>query len=154
MKMAGIFGLTFLFLGFFQTSHGASSSVTINNSINTSNSNTTTSNCETSVRIESNGEVKEYKSEDCGSVDMQSSDGNSRVKINTNQNSNTTTPKPTNSMAPKSTNTPLPIEDRAQDRIDEATKEAQKKVEDIREKQKNFFERLEELIREFFSNLF
>lgn len=148
MKKAVVLA-TFLLLIAVQNVDSASSSVNIKNSVNTSNSTSSTSNCKTEVRIESNGEVKEYKSENCESVNMESSDGNSKVIINNNSNSNTqtTTPKPTKQPSPT-------ISGEIQEEIDVATREAQAKIEKTEEEQMDFFQRLEQLIRNFIKSIF
>ncbi|MDO8269656.1 MAG: hypothetical protein Q7T54_03235 [Candidatus Levybacteria bacterium] len=115
----------------------ASAKVDIQNNFNsTSTTNTNTSTSNTKVRIETNGEVKEYESSNGEDVNMESSDGSSKVTIKNNGGSVSITPKPTLK------------ED------ENATNEAKDKVMTLKEKQKDFFEKLGELIKNFFANLF
>src|SRR3989344_4693270 len=56
---------------------------------NTSTSNNSSSECYTEVRIDSNGEKKEYISDDCKDVTMESSNGNNSVKVSNSTGSST-----------------------------------------------------------------
>lgn len=60
----------------------SSSHVTVNNSVNSSSNSTNTSDSHTDIKIETNGEVKEYHSDDPGSISVQSDNGVAQVKIN------------------------------------------------------------------------
>ena len=89
------------------TSGGSNTHVVVNSNVNTSNVTTTNTNSRTTVHIENNGEVKDFDTNGDESVDWQSNDGKSSVKINNNSakvQSNSTqkitttptvTPKPT-----------------------------------------------------------
>ena len=113
-----------------------SANVNVQNSFNSSTTSTNTTTSHTKVRIETNGEVKEYESNNGGDVHMESSDGSSKVNI-TNKGTVTKEEKEKIEMEKK-----------------EATEEAKKKVETVKEQQKDFFKKLEEWIKDFFHNLF
>lgn len=69
---------------------GSSSNVSINNNVVSNSNSQTTSKTKTDIRIESNGELKEYHSEDGGSVSIESSDGKAKVNVNSQTNSQNT----------------------------------------------------------------
>lgn len=76
----------------------ASAKVNISNNFNTSSTATGNSTSNTKIRIETDGEVKEYESNNGEDVNMESSDGTSKVTIKNSGGSNTSTsitPKPT-----------------------------------------------------------
>lgn len=77
---------------------GAKSSVNVNNSVSSTSNQSSTSQNHTSIRIETNGQVKTFESDTPGNVHLESDDGSSLVDINNN-----ITP------APKSTFTLPPI---------------------------------------------
>lgn len=66
------------------TSGSSNTRVVVNSNVTTSNVTTTNSNSRTTVHIENNGEVKDFDTNGDESVDWQSSDGKSSVKINNN----------------------------------------------------------------------
>ncbi len=74
------------------TSTGSNTHIVVNSNVNSSTTNTSTVNSNTKVHIETNGEVKDFNTSGDESVDWQSSDGKSSVKINNNAK---VTPKPT-----------------------------------------------------------
>ncbi len=119
----------------------ASAKVSIQNNFNSTGTSTNTVDTHTKVRIETNGEVNEYESSNGEDVTIESSNGNAKVNI-------------TN----KSNTSPPPSTLGAQEKNSDATKTAaqnnERKNQSLKEKQKDFFEKLEELIRNFFANLF
>lgn len=119
----------------------ASAKVSIQNNFNSTGTSTNTVDTHTKVRIETNGEVKEYESTDGKDVTIESSDGSSKVNITNKSN---TTPPPST----------LGAQEKNNDATRQATQNAEKKTQSLKEKQKDFFEKLEELIRNFFANLF
>lgn len=80
---------------------GSNNSVSVNSSSSFSSSSQSSSNTQTDIRIESNGEVKEYHSNKPENIDIQSTDGKSKVTI-TNQTNSSTSPSP----SPSETATP------------------------------------------------
>lgn len=58
--------------------------VKLESHVESNSSSMNSSNTTTDIRIESNGEVKEYHSEDGGSVSLESSDGSVKVNVNNN----------------------------------------------------------------------
>lgn len=64
--------------------YAATSSVSIQNTVDSSSNSDTTTTSESNVRIETNGEVKEFNTTGDESVDWTSPDGKSSVKINNN----------------------------------------------------------------------
>lgn len=62
--------------------------VTIYNNVSSSSNTSINSYTKTTVHIENNGEVNDFKTEGNESVDWQSSDGKSHVKINTHNENN------------------------------------------------------------------
>lgn len=96
------------------SNNGSNSQVKINNVINSSNSTSTnTSNTTTDIRIETNGEVKEYHGTGNQNINIESSDGKNSVKINNNINGESKTQAVPNIEASKSaTSTGLIEQDR------------------------------------------
>jgi hypothetical protein len=74
------------------TTGGSNTHVVVNSNVNSSTTNTTMVNSNTRVHIETNGEVKDFNTQGDESVDWQSEDGKSSVKINKNSK---VTPEPT-----------------------------------------------------------
>lgn len=66
------------------------SSVYVESNVESYSNNQTNSKTKTDIRIESNGEIKEYHSEDGGNVTIESSDGKAKVNINNQVNSQST----------------------------------------------------------------
>lgn len=66
------------------TSGGSNTHVVVNSNVNQSSTTTNNVNSHTQVHIENNGEVKDFNSDGNQSVNWQSSDGKSSVKINAN----------------------------------------------------------------------
>ncbi len=66
---------------------GATSNVSVNNSQSGSMLSQSSSNTTTNIRIENNGEVKEFRSEDDGNFHVESSDGTSKVDVTNQSNS-------------------------------------------------------------------
>ena len=118
------------------SSGNASATVNVKNEFNSTKTSANTSTSHTSVRIETNGEVKEYESNSGDDVDMKYSDGNSTVII---KNGGTTT---NTSVTPK----PTVKED----------KEILKQVQDDKGKddKKDFFGKIKDAIENFLKNLF
>lgn len=87
-----------------------SASVNINNSVNTSGTNTNTTKSETHIKVETNGKVTEYNSNEPGSVEVKSINGESTIKVNGQTVSGTPTeedvPTATASPTAKPTSTP------------------------------------------------
>jgi hypothetical protein len=78
----------------------ASSYINVVSNVNRSSSSNVSSNSQTHIRIESNGQVKTYDSDKPGSVTLKTDDGKANVLINnnpieTNQITATITPIPT-----------------------------------------------------------
>jgi hypothetical protein len=66
------------------TNTGSNTHIVVNSNVNSSTTNTSTINSNTKVHIETNGEVKDFNTSGDESVDWQSTDGKSSVKINNN----------------------------------------------------------------------
>lgn len=127
-----------------------STTVNIQNSVNSTNETTSTQNCNTNIHVENNGQTKDYNSTNCGSIDVEANNGTSSIKVNgenvaqNNENgASKTASTPTNSLKP----------------TDNATKEAE--VKNSKEQTKNLdnsqtqrLHRFFESIRDFFKNLF
>lgn len=79
----------FLLIFMVKPTLAGKSSVYVESNVESYSSNQTNSKTKTDIKIESNGEVKEYHSEDDGNVTLESSDGNSKVKINNQTGSQT-----------------------------------------------------------------
>lgn len=123
------------------TSEGdAHANVNVQSNFNSTNNSTTTNATSTKIRIESNGEVKEYESNETGEIHIESSDGNSKVTVKNGAGTNSTSL------------TPLPTD--ADHNTTHDAKQTEKEIEDLKEKQRNFFEKIAESIRNFFKNLF
>ncbi len=145
MKKAGLFLLFSVFLvpqtfanetSVEVNSEGDSSAtVNVKNTFNTSSSNSNTVDSHTKVRIETDGEVKEYETFNGEDVNIESNNGN--TKVNISNNSKLLNPKIT----------------KVQEKINEATTEAQKKVEDAKHEKMNIFELIESIILGLFKNL-
>lgn len=119
------------------TSEGnASATVEVNNSFNSTNSTNSTNTTKTNIRIESNGEVKEYNSDSGEDVVIESSDGNSKVRINNDNTVISATPTPEQQNEPVKPTKDLSI--------------TQKPKTD----QQSFFEIIKDVITNFFKNLF
>lgn len=71
------------------TTGGSNTKVVVNSNVNSTSTNTTTVNSQTRVHIENNGEVKDFNASGDESVDWQSEDGKSSVKINSNSKNQT-----------------------------------------------------------------
>lgn len=113
----------------------ASAKVSVKNSFNSTNTSSNTVDSYTKVRIETNGEVKEYESTNGDDVNIESSNGNAKVNI-----SNNTGTKPSVT--------------KVQEKINEATSEAQKKLDEAKKEKKNILELIESIILGLFKNLF
>lgn len=106
---------------------GSTSDVKINNSVKI-NGNSKNTDSETSVKITTNGETKEYTTKGDEDINIQSSDGTSRVQINNNSSS-------TNSSSVKSAN------DESEDKEDKSKEDKSEKKEDANIEEKvSFFE--------------
>jgi hypothetical protein len=101
-------GMVVLFTG--PVYAASSSNVSITNTVNSTNSTSSTSNTQTHIRIESNGQVKTYDSDQPGSVNIQTDDGKAQVHINSVVG-NTSTVNTTDTATPIQTK-PSPITDR------------------------------------------
>lgn len=77
----------------FLTPTSAFASITNNVEIRTNTSSsaqtTNSTNCKTEIHINSNGEKKDYVSDDCKDVTLESSNGNNSVKVSNSTGSNT-----------------------------------------------------------------
>lgn len=114
----------------------ASATVKVENSFNSTSSNTTTSH--TSVKIESDGEVKEYNSDSLDDVEMESSDGNSKVSIKNSGNTDlTSTPSP--EIEKKDVKT---------------TEDVKKEINETQNKEEGIFEKVKEFITNLFKSIF
>ncbi len=69
---------------------GSSNNVTVNSSNGSNKQNSNSGNTQTNIRINNNGEIKEYKGND-GKVEIKSEDGKSSVSVNTTGVSNNST---------------------------------------------------------------
>lgn len=159
MKQAGFASSLFLFLILsnnafanessvsIKSEGNASATVNVQNSFNTTNSNTNNVDSHTKIRIESNGEVKEYESTTGEDISVESSDGSSKVTV---QNGSAKTIKGDNSDL-KQTN-------RIPEDAEVLSEQVEKEMEDINEKtmeeKKNLFATIQEAITNFFRNLF
>lgn len=89
---------------------GSNSKIEVHNTINSSSNTSSTTNSHTNVRIETNGQVKTYESDNPGNVNIQSDDGTAKVHINNSSNSQSIipstflSPTPTLSAENQSTN--------------------------------------------------
>gem|GEM_PF-2599823 len=82
---------------------GNTTHVSVNSNVKSSSISTTTVNSNTKVHIESDGEVKDFNTTGDESVNWESEDGKSSVKINSNPQAN---PEPTSKLTEKPTLTP------------------------------------------------
>ncbi len=101
------------------TSTGSNTHVVVNSNVNSLSNTTSVVNSNTRVHIETNGEVKDFTATGDESIDWQSEDGKSSVKINTSAK---TTPKPESgisSVTPSST--PSAQEEAIEDKKSPAT---------------------------------
>lgn len=73
----------FLLLAIPSTSFASSSSVSVKNQVNTSNSNNGTNNSEvnTDIRVEQDGEVTTYTSDKAEDIEVNVEDGKSEIKV-------------------------------------------------------------------------
>jgi|SRR5579859_4899437 len=151
MKEAVIFFIILSIFSVFagETNADSSSSVTVNNSVNSSSHTDSTSNCHTTVHMETNGKEQNYESGDCGDVHIQSNNGDSTINVTNKSNANTITSTPT--IILYSTVTPTEImnkekvkqqKDRAKVKINEQKKQIQKN---------NFLEEMQVLLKKIFS---
>ena len=88
---------------------GSTSNVQIHNSVNASNTSSSTNNTSTHIRIETNGQVKEYDSSQPGDVNIQSDDGTSQVHVNNiigPSQTDTGEPTSTITLTPSNNNSP------------------------------------------------
>jgi hypothetical protein len=92
MKNTTIFLILFIALVSLTAQSYADSSVSVNTVVTSSSSTTSNSDCQTSVHIETNGQVQDYNSSDCNNVDVQSNNGNSTVHMTNNTGSNSLPP--------------------------------------------------------------
>lgn len=125
-------------------SNGSNSSVNISNTVNSTSTNTSSSTTKTNIRIETNGKVKTYESDNAGSVHIESDDGTAKVDINNNNVKGAATQ---NTVTPSGTFD----EKNATSEAAKNTNKAAEKVKKIKETQKNFFERLEAYLKDLFS---
>ena len=119
----------------------ASATVNVQNSFNSTNQNTNQVESNTKIRIETDGEVKEYESSGNEDIHIESSNGNSSVIIKNNDqnyNSNETVKESRIS------------ED--MEIVDE--EENNNNLENTEEEDKNFFEKIVGAITSFFSSIF
>lgn len=127
------------------TSEGnASATVNVKNEFNSTNTSANTTSSHTSVRIESNGEVKEYESNSGDDVGMKSSDGNSTVII---KNGGTTT---------NVTTTPKPTEKEDKDILKQEYDPSDGRGHDDKmvNEQKGFFGKIEDFFKDLFEKIF
>lgn len=142
-------GITILNLIAVNKSYAAESSVTIHNTVNSTNTNTVNSTSKCHTRTEVNGKVVE--SDDCN-VDIHNDGTDVSIKNNASPNS-PDSPTPKTTLTP--TKTPHPtLTDEQKEKINKATQEAKQKVEEMKHEQKDFFKKLEEWIQNFFKSLF
>lgn len=121
---------------------GASSDVEIHNSINSSNSSSNTSNSHTSVRIETNGVVKTYESDNGGSVHIESDDGT--AKVNINNNNSTVTPKVKENEVVGSSE--------AREKLKIADQKLNAQKTEFQKSQKSFFQKIGDYLKSMFSH--
>jgi hypothetical protein len=129
---------------------GSNSHVEVHDTTNTTNTNTSENSGYTSVRIETNGNVKTYESDTPGSVHIESDDGTAKVDINNGSSTGTTlnnTQKQELRLGQKQA-----TED-AQKKIDETEKKVKQKLQDEEQKRKGIIERIEDFIINIFQNL-
>lgn len=133
------------------SSEGSSSKVEVKNSFNSSNTNVSSTNSSTHIRIETNGEVKEYNSEKVEDIKLESSDGSAKVYVNTSNNSSSN--NNTSITLPASPTIAKQIEEKKEEikkKLEEKKEEIKKKVET--QKAKIVEERFD--LREFLDHLF
>lgn len=121
------------------TSDGnASATVNVQNSFNSSNSNSNTVDSHTKIRIETDGEVKEYESNSGDDIVMESSDGSSKVTIKNNGTAGITV---------------TPGEE-IEEITAKTTEEVKKEIDEVEKKQETLFEKIKEAVVNFIKNLF
>jgi hypothetical protein len=148
-----VFTLFLTHISFADTTGNASSTVNIVNNVNSTNSTNSTSQTSghTSIRIETNGNVKTYESDTPGSVHLQSDDGTSTVDIDNNTGSSNSNSENKTSV---SNNINVKTDTSTNSARDKEKMEKQKnKDEDLKKEtaqKENIFQR----IVDFFKNLF
>jgi len=117
---------------------------------------TTSSRCQTSVHMETNGQAQDYNSSNCGdNVHLQSGNGNSTVNITNDVNSNITiTPPPLPTTPPLPTVPPLPTISITPPDISLTIAAEKQKIKEKSDKAKaeNLLRKIEDIIKNFFSN--
>lgn len=131
--------------------HAESVNVKINNKVNSSTETEVNSSSHSRVEITTNGEKKVFESNG-ESINYESPDGNTSVKINTNgQTEKSTTQKTLDSVNEEVRGVVDEGKKKVEDKIDKTRKEAESKVSEEIEKQSTG---LFEIIKNFFINLF
>lgn len=126
-------------------------SVDSTSNINVNGESTNGESC-TKIRIEENGEVKEYESCDGGSVNLESGSGNARVNIHNNSTgSNSASPRPAASSTPEPTVSPSP--EATSSPIPSASPSVEATAEGSIFPPDSFFDELSEFLDELFSDI-
>lgn len=124
---------------------GSDAEAIVNQTINAGSTTTqSSSNCKTSIHVESNGVVKDYNSTDCGSVNVQASNGDIKIDTSNSQNSVTITPNPTLEEMNK----------QIQQKVDAANKKAEEEKQRLENQKKNLLQTIVDSIKSFFERLF
>lgn len=124
------------------SNNGGESKTNVEINTTTGSSNTSTPNSHTKVRIESNGKVTTYESDKPENIDLQSEDGTAKVSIK-NGASITSTPTGTVSATEKS-------QAEIREKLQKAKVEAEKKIVEAKEEQKNILEKIKDFLNQFF----
>jgi hypothetical protein len=124
-------------------STGSNSHVEIHSTTNTSDVSNSTGH--TSVRIETNGNVKTYDSDNPGSVHLESDDGTSKVDIN---NGNSADTSQENYQTPSVTSTQKQEITETQKKIEAAQEKVKEKLAVGQQKQKSFITRIEDFFHQ------
>lgn len=150
MKKGIVLGIVGV-LAISSTAFAESTSVTVNNSVNSSTSTTTTNNSHTRVEVTTNGETKVFESTGEG-VDYTSPDGKTTVKINNNspknvgENTQQTVEKVTEEVKGAVENSKKEIEESIQKNKEDTEKIVAEEVE-------NTAQRIITIIKDFFLSL-
>lgn len=135
---------------------GSSVQVNVQSSQNISSVSQSTSKVKTHVRIESNGEVKEFNSDKPGSVSIESSDGRAQVHINNDSSTITSPATPTLPQVPTIINEAQKAAgEKIQGAISQKHNEPKSSFQKMIEKDFQILASIGERIKRFFSlNLF
>lgn len=111
-----------------------SSSVNIENKVNTSVFNNSTSQVKTRIKVTTNNETIEKEFNEPGDITVESSDGTAKVRVNNTVNTTAQTPKSANQQNKTEENKIQEEKAKADEKIKEAKKEVEKKKKEAEEK--------------------